>query len=262
MNNFFTKGYNQLLGSLVLLGILTSLAAYTYFTVKQADYFYTGPTTISVVGEGEVVAVPDIGRFSFTVNESGDNASEALEASGTKINDVIAALKDAGVEEKDIKTQNYNLYPKYRYEARPCAIGSYCPQEQVEDGFEVSQTIEVKVRDLENAGSLISLVGEKEVTNISNLAFTIDDDEVLKADARALAITDAKEKAKELAKDLGVTLGDMVSYYEEDGYRAPSPMMARESMMSDAAESSFYAPELPTGENTTTSRVNLTYQVK
>lgn len=261
MNSFFTKGYNQLLGSLVLLGILASLGSYTYFTLKQADYFYAGPTTISVTGEGEVVALPDIGRFSFSVNESGADAASALEASGTKINEVIAALKGAGVEEKDIKTENYNLYPKYKYESRPCLIGSYCPQEQVEDGFEVSQSIAVKVRDLDKAGSLISLVGEKEVSNISSLEFTIDDDQALKAEARALAITNAKEKAAVLAEDLGVTLGKMISYYEEEGYAMPYQSMSRE-VMAFAEDKAFDGPALPTGENTTTSRVNLTYQIK
>ena len=218
----FSKGYNQLLASLVLVGVVTALGAYTYVTLKQVDIFYAG-ATIQVTGEGEVVAMPDIGSFSFTVNESGTDASLALESSGTKVNEVIAALEAAGVEKKDIKTESYNLSPKYKYESRPCAIGSFCPQEQIEDGFEVSQTIVVKVRDLDKAGELISLVGSKEVSNISSLQFTIDDDEALKAEARALAIAQAQAKAKVLAKNLGVSLGEMVSYYEEEGYNQPMP---------------------------------------
>lgn len=258
----FSKGYNQLLVSLVLLGIVAALGAYTHTTLKESKYLYTGPTTISVSGEGEVLAVPDIGSFSFTVNESGSDASVALEASATKINDVIAALKEAGVEEKDIKTQSYNLYPKYRYESKPCLAGSFCPQEQVQDGFEVSQTISVKVRDLDNAGSLISLVGSMEVSNISSLSFTIDDDEVLKAEARAKAIAQAKEKAQVLATDLGVTLGEMISYYEDESYDRPYQYGMGGDMRFMAEEAAFNAPEMPLGENMTTSRVKLTYRVK
>ncbi|HMO78472.1 MAG TPA: SIMPL domain-containing protein [Candidatus Paceibacterota bacterium] len=258
----FSKGYNQFLVSLVLVGVVTALGAYTYVTLKNVDYFYTGPATVSVTGVGEVIAVPDVGSFSFSVSESGTDASLALEASATKINNVIAALKEAGVAEKDIKTESYNLYPKYKYESQPCPRGSYCPQEQVEDGFEVSQTIVVKVRDLDKAGELISLVGTKEVANISSLSFTVDDDEVLKAEARALAIANAKAKANVLAKDLGVTLGDMISYYEEDYGYQPYPYGMGGDMKEMSAMASFDAPELPRGENTTTSRVNLTYQLK
>lgn len=261
MSDFFTKAHNQLLGSLVLLGILASLGSYTYFTIKQADYYYSGPTTISVTGDGEVVSVPDIGKFSFTVTESGAEAAAALEASSAKVNSVIAALKEAGVEEKDIKTESYSLYPKYKYESAPCAFGMYCPQEQVEDGFEVSQSVTVKVRDLTKAGNLISQVGEKEVAYISSLEFTIDNDEAAKAEARSLAVKQAREKAEALAKDLGVKLGDMVSYYEDEPYQSyPTPMGG--DMMAFSEAKALEGAELPLGENTTTSRVNLTYQVK
>jgi len=255
----FSKGYNQLLASLVLVGVVTALGAYTYVTLKQSDYLY--PTTISVTGEGEVLAVPDVGSFSFSVNESGADAALALEASGTKINDVISALKAAGVEEKDIKTESYNLYPKYKYESKLCPRDSFCPQEQVQDGFEVSQTIGVKVRDLDKAGELISLVGSKKVANISSLSFTIDDDEVLKAEARALAIVQAKAKAIVLAKDLGVTLGEMISYYEEEHGVQPYPYNMGGDMKAVAEAASFDAPEIPVGENTTISRVSLTYKI-
>lgn len=257
----FSKGYNQLLASLVLVGVVTALSAYTYVTLTQADNMYTGPTTISVTGEGEVMAVPDIGSFSFTVNEGGADAALALEASSKKVNEVIAALKEAGVAEKDIKTESYNLNPKYKYETRPCPMGSYCPQEQIEDGFEVSQTVAVKVRDLDKAGSLISLVGSKKVDNISSLSFTIDDDEVLKAEARALAIAQAKAKAVVLAKDLGVTLDEMVSYYEEENFGQPVPYAMGGDMKALSEVAPSAAPQLPVGENTTRSRVSLTYRI-
>ena len=259
----FSKGYNQLLASLVLVGVVAALGAYTYVTLNQDDYLYAGPNYISVSGEGEVLAVPDIGSFSFSVIESGADAALALETSGKKINDVISSLKEAGVAEKDIKTESYSLYPKYKSEPRPCPMGSYCPQEQVPDGFEVSQSIAVKVRDLDKAGELISLVGSKQVSNISSLSFTIDDDEVLKAEARALAVADAKAKAKVLAENLGVTLGEITNYNETEDYGYPVPYGAGGDMrVSAEAAVSMDAPELPLGENTTRSRVSLTYQIK
>jgi uncharacterized protein YggE len=88
------------------------------------------------------LAVPDVGQFSFSVMAEGPDATVAQEKSGVKINDIVKYLKEQGIEEKDIKTLGYNLSPKWRYEEKPCPFGSYCPPgEQIQDGFEVSQTI-------------------------------------------------------------------------------------------------------------------------
>ena len=260
---FFSSPYNRVLATVALATLVIALGSYAYYTAQQSKYIYSGPTTISVTGKGEVVAVPDIGQFSFSVIESGVDAETAQASAATKSNDIIAALKAAGVEEKDIKTEYYNLNQKYKYETKPCPFGTYCPGEQVPDGFEVNQTIGVKVRTLDTAGALLAAVGEKGATNISSLEFTIDDTDVLKEEARALAIVDAKEKAKVLAKDLDVRLVKMVGYYENEGGVMPynSGMYAREMdmMQSDKA---MVTPELPTGENTTMSQVTITYQVR
>ena len=260
MENFFGSKLNRFLTTVVLGLLVFALGAYAYYTMQQARYLYTGPTTISVSGEGEVLAVPDIGQFSFSVMAEGEDAVIAQGASATKINEINAALEAAGVERSDIKTEYYSLYPKYKYETAPCIAGMYCPGEQIQDGFEVNQTILVKVRDLDQAGSLLGLVGDKGATNISGLSFTIDDDSALMDEARAMAIADAKAKAKVLADNLGVRLTKMVGYYEDEGmypyYGKGGDMMVREQMELSVT------PDLPTGENTTMSRVTLTFQVK
>ncbi len=260
-NKFFSKKSNQVLGSLVLLMLVLALGMYSAYTWKQAEYLYSGPTTISVTGEGEVNAVPDIGEFSFSVNADGKTAAVAQEESAKKINAILAYLKEKGVEDKDVKTQDYNLYPKYRYEQKPCFQGSYCPGEQVMDGFTVTQTVRVKVRAVDTAGELIAGVGNLEATNISGLSFTIDDTTGLKDQARDEAIADAKAKAKILAKQLGVHLDRMVGYYEDEmGSPQPYAMGGRDMSM----ESSFkaVAPQMPLGENKTVTHVTITYQVR
>ncbi|MCA9366366.1 SIMPL domain-containing protein, partial [Candidatus Kaiserbacteria bacterium] len=162
----FSTWYIRLLIALVLFGACLALMAYTNLATKQAKYDMTGPTTIMVEGQGEVMAKPDIGQFSFSVMAEGADAVTAQDKSAESINAIVAYLSDNGVEEKDIKTQNYYLNPKYRYEERVCpAINSYCPPgDRVLDGYEVSQTIVVKVRDLDKAGGLISGVGERGAT--------------------------------------------------------------------------------------------------
>lgn len=261
-NSFFGNKYNRAFGSAALVLIIVALGAYAYYTMQQARYMYSGPTTISVSGEGEAIAVPDIARFSFSVTEKGVDAKTTQDAASTKINELMAALKEAGVEEKDIKTEYYNLYPTYRYEDRVCPMGSfYCPGgEQVEDGYEVTQSLAIKVRDLDKAGELLALVGSKGATNISSLEFTLDDSSVLKDEARAAAIADAKAKAEVLADDLDVRIVKMVGYFEDDGMVTPYYGMGGTMMEKDAMQSA--APSVPAGENTTTSRVTITYQVR
>ncbi len=265
---FFSNKNNRLLGALALLMLIVALGAYAQFTFKQAEYLYSGPTTISVTGEGEATAIPDIGKFSFSVMAEGVDAVKAREESNTKTNAVMAFLKDKGVEEKDIKTESYNLYPKYKYEQKPCLMGSYkntgeyCSSEQVQDGFEVAQTISVKVRNIDQAGELVAGVGDKGAMNLSGLEFTIDDTSALEDEARKEAIVDAKAKAEVLAKELNVKLQRMVSYYEDEN-GGPMPYYSmEEDMMKTAMNESSVSPELPVGENTTKSKVTITYQVR
>lgn len=256
---FSTKG-NRMLGALTLVMVMLALASFTILNLTKADETMM-PATISVDGSGEVVAVPDIGTFSFSVEAEGDTAEAAQSESATKLNAIIDYVKSEGVDEKDIKTQNYNLYPKYRYEERLCAFGSFCPPgEQIPDGFTVNQTVTVKVRAVDTAGTLIAGVGEAGATNISSLDFTIDDMEAVRAEARDKAIQDARAKAEKLAKSLGVKVTRLVSYYENSpnagfGYGG-------EEFYAMDAKATNVAPELPVGEDTTKVTVNVTYEVR
>ncbi len=255
----FDSKLNRTLVTLVLVAIVVALGSYAYKTLDAMPQW--GPTTINVIGNGEVTATPDIATFTFTVKAEGTDATTAQTKATEIMTAVTAYLGSEGVEEKDIKTTGYNLNPKYSYNERPCAMGMYCPPgDPVQTGFEVYQYVAVKVRDTNKAGTLLSGVGDKGVTDVSGLGFTIDDEDALKAEARALAIADAKKQAEVLAKELGVRLGDMTSYYEDQPY-TPYYGMGADMAMSAKNETSP-AAVVPTGENTVTSRVNLTYEIK
>jgi uncharacterized protein YggE len=257
---FWGKEYVHVLLTIILIGVIIALAAYSYYTLKQSEGVYTGAAVITVQGEGEVFAVPDLGQFSFSVMTEGATATEAQNKSAESMNAVITYLKDAGVAENDIKTENYYLNPKYRYETAVCTF-NYCPPSNpVIDGYEVSQMVVVKVRDLAKSGELISGVGENGATNISGLSFTIDDESVIKAQAREKAIADAKVKAEKLAKDLGVRIVRMTGYWEEQGGYYPMYERAYGGDMMNA--SAMVAPDMPIGENTIKSSVSITYEVK
>lgn len=261
--SFMNKGYVQTLLTIALVGVIAALASYAYYTLKQSEGVYTGATSITIQGEGEVQVVPDIGTFTFNVMATGADAKTAQTKSAELINAILASMKAGGVEEKDVKTTNYNLNPQYTYDNVPCVSMSYCPPSKppVISGYEVSQMVTVKVRKLDTAGDLISKVGQNGATDISGLSFTVDDEKVSKAEARSKAIADAKVKAEALAKDLDVTIVKMTGFYEDQTgiYPMMSESYAGANMM---GEKTMVAPQLPVGENTVKSTVSITYEVK
>ncbi len=246
---------------LVLLLAALALGAYTYLSLKQAKYVYGSPTTISVRGVGEVLKVPDIATFSFNVHAEDKGPSSAQTRSAEAANAIISYLKQNGVAETDIKTLNYNLSPRYEYMAVPCRTGFCPPGNSKIAGYNVDETIQVKVRDTKKAGDLLAGVGSHGAKDISGLTFTIDDDKNAKAEARTKAVADAKDKAKQLADTLSVRLVRLSGFYEEES-GVPYPVDAKAYSGGMMASSAPVAPSLPTGENTISTAVNLTYEIE
>lgn len=250
--------------AVVLFGAITSLFAYTYLTLQQAKGTYTGEVAISVNGTGEAVAVPDIGQFSFDVQAEAETAEAAQSKSAETTNTILAWLEAEGVAAEDIKTQSYNLNPRYRFKERVCTTGGYCPPgERVLSGYEVRQSVTVRVQDLDVASSLLSGVGERGASNISSLSFTIDDESELLAEARSEAILDAKEKAKVLAAELDMKLDELVGFHEQGPggsmpYGLGGDTLKARAVVNEAA----VAPELPRGENEVSVNVSMTYRLK
>lgn len=212
--------------------------------------------TITVSGKGEVVVKPDIATVSFGVSAENLDVAKAQTESATKMNKIIDMLKAKGVAEKDIKTTNYNIYPRYDYLK---TTELYYGGKQVLAAYVVSQTVEVKIRDISKAGEILSGVGEFGVTDISGLTFTVDKQDDVKDQARELAIQDAKAQAKVLAKGLGVRL-EKITAFSESG---ASPVYYDRVMSAKAVSmESSVAPQIPVGENTVTSNVNITYEIR
>jgi len=222
-------------------------------------------SSINVDGVAEVTAVPDVGVFTFAVEAEAEDAATAQQQSGETINEITAYLtSEGGVAENDIKTTGYNVYPRYEYERVEC-FGPDCDRERVLKGYVATQNVRVKVHDTDRAGELIAGVGSRGATNVSNLSFEVDDIEAKKEEARLLAIADAKEKAKRLADELGVRLGDVLSFHDGGGgYPAPpiaESRMARDTAGLGGAEEAF-VPEISVGEDEITARVVITYEIK
>lgn len=254
-----------ILATVVLLAVFLGVQAVS--AMKGLRYVGAGvmpANTITISGEGEVFAVPDIAEFSFSVVSKKETVSAAQEDATKKINDVTAYLKGVGIDAKDIRTTDYNVYPQYDYVTQACPAGSYCPGgKQVLSGYEVRQTTSVKVRDTQKAGDLLAGVGSKGATEVTSLNFTFDDADKITDEARDKAIVDAKEKAETLAKSLGVRLVRIVSFNESGG-GIPSPIYYRDAVygMGGTAEVKSVAPEISTGQNKIISNVSVTYEIR
>lgn len=224
--------------------------------------------TITVSGHGEMVAVPDIATFSFSVVSTKMAVADAQADATTKANAATTYLKGAGVAEKDIQTTDYSINPQYDYQnsvcpaAAPGSAAVYCaPGRQVLRGYEVRQTTTVKVRDTKKAGELLAGVGTKGATEVSGLNFTFDDPTGVQEQARDKAIDDAKEKAEALADALGVSLVRVVSF-SENGGGYPSPMMyARGGAVAQDAKA-VANPEISVGQNKLVNDVSVTYEIR
>ncbi len=247
------------LGMLALFLLILAIS-----TLKQYRFIGSGVTatnTISVEGSGNVFAVPDTATFSYSVMDTAKDVTAAQTSVNTKGNAIMAYLKSQGVNEKYIQTTDYSVNPHYEYGQSACTTG-YCPPgRQSLTGYDVNETVTVKVKDTNKAGTLLSGIGSKGATNMSGLSFTIDDQTALEAEARTKAIDDAREKANELAKELGVSLVRVVGFTENGGGR---PVYYAKSMAMDAGgtSASAPAPEIATGQNKITSSVSVTYEIR
>ncbi|MFZ2484805.1 MAG: SIMPL domain-containing protein [Minisyncoccia bacterium] len=247
---------------IALIVLAVFLGVQTLGALKGLRGINPAYNSISVTGEGEAVSVPDIASFSFTVSADAKSVSDAQGQVTSKMDAILAELKTLGIEEKDIKTTDYSVWPKYTYEAMVCS-STYCPPgRQVADGYTANHSILVKIRDTEKAGEALAVAGDNGATGLSGISFTVDDPDKIMDEARAEAIKDAKEKAKTLSKELGVRLVRVVSFYDNTG-GGPMPYYA-EGMGGDmmVKTQANPAPTLPTGENKVVVNVTVTYEIR
>lgn len=205
--------------------------------------------TISFNGEGKVLAKPDVAVISLSIVTEATISKAAQDENSRKSKAVTDFLKNQAIEEKDIKTTGYNIYPQYRY-----------PQYNKPEirGYQVNQTMEVKVRDLDKVSPVLDGVVSAGVNQVNNLSFQIDNPDALKAEARAKAIEDAKMRAEELENQLDVDLGRIVNFSEGGGITPPLIFYEKAGIGGFGGD----GPTVPTGENEIVVNVTLTYQIK
>lgn len=218
-------------------------------TIEAQDHTLT---TISVSGEGKVTAPPDIAELVFGVQTGRqDSAKTAMQLLTQNMTKVIDAVKASGVAEKDIATEQFSLNPEY----------DWTDGKQVSRGFQAMETLRVKVRDLDKVSDVLGSATNAGANQAGSVSFTMDDPEVLRAQAREKAIAQAQGKALKLAGDLGLRLGK-IKGFSEGGVTPPMPLYRSEMAVSADMGGGGTGVPLPSGQQDVTAQVTITYELR
>lgn len=220
---------------------------------KQSSYIGRAERdTIVIGGEGKVNAKPDVAVVSVGVTTEGATVKNVQQQNTTKMNAITDAMKVLKIADKDMQTSNYSISPKY----------DYTDGAQRLNGYIVSQNLEIKVRDMDNVGAVLQKAGELGSNQIGGVQFSIDDPTSLQQEARVKAIQDARKKADDLGKQLGLTIVRVVTFTENASSRPP--MYASVGMMKLDQEiaPSLPSPDVQSGSLDVTSNVSVTFEVR
>ncbi|MDP1538825.1 MAG: SIMPL domain-containing protein [bacterium] len=212
--------------------------------------------TITVTDTGTIYAKPDLAVANFSVVVEAKTVGEAMSENTQKMNAVISFMKEQGIEDKDLKTTNFNIYPRYEWYD---STQYYPSGKRVLVGYEVTQTLQVKIRNIEKIGEILEGGTSAGANEVSDLEFTIDNQDELKKQARKEAITKAKAKAEELAKELGINLVRISNFSESSVL--PYFYSMKEAAVGMGGDEAL-APSIQTGENKIEVTVSITYEIK
>ncbi len=206
---------------------------------------------INATSEGKTTVSPDIADVSFSVVSRGKNPQDLADTNNSKMKAVIDNVKAQGIADKDIKTTGYSLTPDYQYDQQT--------QRSFITGYTMTQTVEVKIRDLNKVATILAGLTPLGVNQIGGVDFRVDDEDKALAAAREDAINKAKAKAEEMAKASGASLGHLLSVSES----SPGPIPYYDSVKSmGMGAGPAAAPAIQPGTQEVTVNVSLTYELK
>lgn len=206
---------------------------------------------IIVTGEGQAAAAPDLALLSLSVMREAKTAREALDANNDAMAAVIAAMKAAGIADRDLQTSGIQIQPRYNFTNRP--DGS---QEAELVAYQVTNTLSVRIRDLSKAGTVLDKAVTLGVNQGGGISFANDDPSKVITEARKLAVADAIAKAKVLAEAAGVSLGRVIEIADQSFTAQPMPMQAK------SFDRAAGAVPIEAGENAFRVQVNVTFEMK
>jgi len=224
---------------LALAGLATLALAVACTTEETVQVVPGGAQAqgISVTGTGEASGAPDLALLTLGVSTEEKSVKEARDKAAAAMNAVVSSLKDNGVDDKDIQTQQLSIYPEF----------DYADGRQELRGFRVTNIVSAKLRDLDRVGEVIDDAAEAggDLLQIQGLSFTIEEPDELRAQAREEAVKEARAKGERLAELAGVKLGKPISINEEGFFQPPPIPLARGALeAAPAAETPIQPGEM------------------
>ena len=231
------------------LALALALAAGTPMTACAQPQTATGyampadGTLLSVSAEASAKRVPDVATISTGVVTQAADANAAMRANAVQMDKVMAAIKAAGIGERDVQTSGINLNPQYKYveNAPPSIVG-----------YQASNTVNVKVRDLSKLGKVLDAFVEQGANQVNGPSFEVDKPDEAYDEARVAALKKAQARAQTYADALGLKVRRIVSI-SEGGASFPRPMPMMRAMAADAG----FAKETSVSPGETTLSVNI-----
>ncbi len=211
------------------LAMPTSLAAQTAVAVPQA----LGGTRLEISATGEVSRVPDVAIVSAGVTTQAATASEALSQNAAGMERVRAALRRAGVADRDLQTASINLSPQYRYADNQPAVLT---------GYQAANQLSVRFRDIRKSGQILDALVAAGANQINGPNLTIDQPAAALDEARAKAVVVGRARANLYARSLGMQVARVVSVSESGGFAPPPPMPMMERSFSAAQAKTSVEP--------------------
>lgn len=232
----------------MITGLL--LSSCSTFGLTPGSYGGSLVDTISVSGVGEAFGRPDLATVQVGVSVTNADVGDAVAESNARMEAITAALVEMGVSAGDIQSTNFSVWPEDRYDPQT-------GQPTGERVYHVDSTVVAKVRQIDRAGEAIEVALDAGANNVYGLGFSIDDTADLEAQARALAIEDARERAEQLAEEFGVGLGEVVTI-NEASYGPPMTYSPAVGGMGGGGG----APPISEGTLALNVTVNVTYAIE
>lgn len=206
------------------------------------------PTTLTITAEGRTAQTPDIAEVSGGVVTTAPTATAAMRENAERMNAVVAAVRKAGIAERDIQTTGLNLSPQYKYGNNEAPVLT---------GYQATNTISVRVRKIAETGKLLDTLVGVGANQISGPNFRIEAADAALDEARVAAVATARSRAELYAKAAGKRVSRIASIAESAGFDpGPRPMMARAVMKDEMAPS----PVAP-GEVALTVNVTMVFEL-
>ena len=251
----------------IIIFLLSGVVGIFAFSYKNIDDVDGGSITFSNIGE-ITVTENQVANIVFSFSETNKDVSIARNTVTQKTNKTFEQLGKFNIEDKDIQTTDYSVYPKYKYITINYKNRERSTEERrserMLEGYKVTHETRIKIRNIDDISDILNIITNNDPENIGNVSFGLDEEaaERLKDDATVLAIKNTKSKAQKIAKESGINLGKIINISIGENYR--TPQFRAQTFKENASISYEDSSSIPiySGERKITITATITYEVK